>query len=267
MFRKAFTLIELLVVIAILGGLIAVVLPALRHSKNQAKSVVCTSNLGQLAVLLNSYANFNNSYPPGFCALPGYQAEPPGGRIKNSSSDYVGWWWFHFLMDTQESNTLVEKMLDCPASKIVKKSTINFLCGNYGINYSICKIATISTTEEFYGRSFGPLSLRSPARNILLADSGYELMSWKCASLDSALVFECPPRQDVYYIPGLSINSSKTINPELQADAIGGRHPNRSLNAIFADGAAKKMPAENLLITTDVPSESPAYLIWSPSSK
>jgi prepilin-type N-terminal cleavage/methylation domain-containing protein/prepilin-type processing-associated H-X9-DG protein len=267
MVRKAFTLIELLVVIAILGCLMAVVIPCIRYSRYKAQSVICASNLGQLTALLNSYDSFQGTYPPGFCSILSCINVPPGGPIGNSSIDHMGWWWFHFLMETGESPSIVKKMITCPSSVITQNSDLNKLCGNYGINYSICKIAKLNCDEEFQGRSLSPASMRRPAQNILLADSGYGLMSWKSATLDTTCIFEWPTRQDVYYIPGLSINSSKTICPDLQADAVGGRHPNRSLNTIFADGSAKKMSAEDLLITTEISSESPAYLTWSPSSK
>jgi prepilin-type N-terminal cleavage/methylation domain-containing protein len=266
MLRKAFTLIELLIVIAVLGGLIAIVIPALRHSRTQAKSVICSSNLGQLAVLMNLYASFHRTYPPGICSLPAYLGIPPGGRIDNATIDRAGWWWFHFLMDTNESPEVVKKMLTCPSSIDTESPDLNVLCGNYGVNYSICKLSTMTLTDEFRGRPLSPSSMRRPAQNILLADSGFALMSWKAASSDTTLTFECPTRRDVYYIPGLSINAGKTLYPDLQADAVNGRHPKRSLNTIFADGAARKMSAEDLVITTSNPSDSPSYLIWSPAS-
>jgi hypothetical protein len=229
--------------------------------------VICTSNLGQLALLLNSYANFQDTYPPGFCNISGYFSPPPGGYIGNASKDHMGWWWFHFLMDAKESPSTVKKMLSCPSSVLTENPGLNVLCGNYGINYSICKIAKLDCDEEFFGRSLSPASIRRLSQNVLLADSGYGLMSWKAATLDPACTFEWPTRQDVYYVPGLSINSHKTIYPDLETDAIGGRHPYRSLNVVLADGAAKKIPAEDLLIEADNPSNSPGYLIWSPLSK
>jgi prepilin-type N-terminal cleavage/methylation domain-containing protein len=266
--RRAFTLLELLTVIAIIGCLTAIILPSLRYSKCQAQSVVCAANLRQLTLLLNSYAQFQPSYPPGFCDLTGYfDIDPPGGPVGSTNIDWPGWWWFHFLIDEQDGKNVLDKMVFCPSSAAVDRSEQNILCGNYGVNYSICKIAKSDTDEEFRGCSLKPEKIRQPSNVLLVADSGYSLLSWKAATLNPMYTFECDRRKDSFYVPGLSINSQKTISPELVMDAIKGRHLNLTINVGFADGGVKKVRAETLLITTDIPSESATYSTWSPLNK
>ena len=55
--RRAFTLIELLVVIAVVAVLVGLLLPALRSSRAAARTVVCQSQQGQIALLCLSYAD------------------------------------------------------------------------------------------------------------------------------------------------------------------------------------------------------------------
>jgi prepilin-type N-terminal cleavage/methylation domain-containing protein len=69
MVRKArgFTLVELLVVIGIIALLIAILLPALSRAREQAKNAQCLSNLRQLAMVYQFYANdWKDAVPLGY---------------------------------------------------------------------------------------------------------------------------------------------------------------------------------------------------------
>ncbi len=59
-----FTLIELLVVIAIIALLMAILLPALQRARAYAKRVTCSSNLRQISVGLNIFANDHGGQLP-----------------------------------------------------------------------------------------------------------------------------------------------------------------------------------------------------------
>ena len=88
--RPGFTLVELLVVIGIIGLLLSILLPTLGKARRAANSIVCQSNLHQIAGMMRLYATENNDAIIGSAWTtsrflfedPGYYAWSPqlGGR-------------------------------------------------------------------------------------------------------------------------------------------------------------------------------------------
>lgn len=73
---RAFTLVEVLIVIALVLLLVALVVPALRSVRKEAKRVVCGSNLRQVGLSLEMYAGDNGDmFPPRPNGLPVYEKE------------------------------------------------------------------------------------------------------------------------------------------------------------------------------------------------
>lgn len=77
---KAFTLIELLVVVAIIAVLIAILIPSLGRSRDQAKMTSCKANLRSIGQLLYMYDNM-------FAGLPIGDGSDP-----NQSGQYLRWY-------------------------------------------------------------------------------------------------------------------------------------------------------------------------------
>lgn len=60
--KKAFTLIELLVVIAIIALLMGILLPSLAAAKSQSRTVICQSNIRQIALSNIGYSMGNDDF-------------------------------------------------------------------------------------------------------------------------------------------------------------------------------------------------------------
>src|SRR2546429_5211602 len=106
--RTAFPLIELIIATGIIALLLALLLPALEKSREQANNLRCATNLNQIGVALLIYSNENQGHYPrttcvagaSLCAGTGAAAPNPFGPGGPQPNDVTA--PFFLLMRTQQ---------------------------------------------------------------------------------------------------------------------------------------------------------------------
>jgi len=268
--RFGLTLIELILVIGIITVLFALLVPSLQRSRLQAKAAVCMSNIRQLNSFFSMYVNDSGKFPYGFDNTPA--GTPVGGYAGYIQYDRTGWWWFNYLGEFYKKSLVGKTVLQCPSKQIKQpKLKDDILCGNYGVNLSICRMSTGNADQnEFIDKPRWCSEILRPAQTLLIVDSGYAIINWWHAAdvLPPPGTLGNTNIEDTAYVPGLSINRQRQLKPGQEIDAFYGRHPQMTVNVGFADGHVARIKAEDLLVkkTSDGHYENRSPL-WTPNSK
>jgi prepilin-type N-terminal cleavage/methylation domain-containing protein/prepilin-type processing-associated H-X9-DG protein len=212
--QKAFTLIELLVVIAIITLLVSTLVPALSNTKAQAKSAVCFSNLRQIGLAANLYAE--------------------DWDFTASRGSHQGSIWFKVFMrylaqrpipvaEPAEEDYRNVKAYRCP-SYPEKRQTVCYVCNDWGF----------SGPDDETGYELGGWTrlteVRRQGRCIYLTDN--EDGPWRAIILDAG--DDDTRRTDVWCTSHLP-DSNEQSSPLYGRRVARARHK-KGANALFFDG-------------------------------
>jgi len=181
--KKAFTLIELLVVISIIGLLTAIMIPALAAARQQAISLLCKSNIRQLALANIGYASENDGF---FVPAAADMWDNFGGMNRWHGKRDNENEPFDPLKSPLVSYLGSGKIKECPSKVNFEKGqtwnqSFEKGCGGYGYNM-------IYIGSRLWQRNYGTgpagwkrpychttriSEIRKPARTLMFADTGF----------------------------------------------------------------------------------------------
>ena len=146
-----FTLIELLVVVSIISLLVAILLPSLSRAREQARSLVCSTNLSQLGLAAMLYAADNDDrFPP---------CTNSSANVYYDASDFID-----YVSVEQIRNGVKGTVLACPTLRSQGVQTAGSAGGvisDYAVNLGLWTTGRKSS------------SIRQPSDKIFMLDAPY----------------------------------------------------------------------------------------------
>ena len=142
----------------------------------------------------------------------------------------------------------------------------NVLAGNYGVNRALCRNASASSpySQAYVGEPLSIANVRRSGSTLLVVDSGYSLICWWHATAEPPVTLGDHSIENTAYVPGLEINKDRDLWPGQSKDAIAGRHPNKTVNVGYVDGAVVPEKAGDLLVEQYDPNAWDYSPLWGP---
>ncbi len=240
--RKAFTLIELLVVIAIIALLLSILMPALTKVKDQARAVICRSNLKQWGTIYALFGQDNNDKLP-------QSITGNGVNIRDA-------YWMGATMQYYED----PKIRFCPASKPDRDNDpTTYDAEDYGATFEdwghIAASSTQTWWDEYPSGSYGinewcadpPPGATTYWDQRFLSNNDWRTMTAKGAS-------RVPLFLDCMFVDGFPLDTDRAPTSPDQHNGWSNhamkqfcidRH-NGTINGVFLDLSADKIGLKQL---------------------
>lgn len=230
--RRGFTLVELLVVIAVTAVLMGILVPVLTQAREQARGVVCRSNMRQLVLAGIGYATENDGYyvpaardmwdDGGLCRWHGVREEKDGEFVA-AAGPLAG-----YLSDG--------KVSACPERVAFAKSqtwedSFEKGCGGYGYNMTYIGSrmweygASGLGFRAAYERTTRMAEVRRPGETVMFADAamsrdGVSLIEYSFVE-PPFMVFNGRPMEGYYMSPSIHFRHDARANVGWADGSIG----------------------------------------------
>ena len=228
--RVAFTLVELLVVIAIIAILISILLPVMGRARRAAHEVACMSNLRQLAITMQSYADTykGNTMPIVFT---------PGEYWHHKIAYHMG--DRQYQTDPNNPNRLMYRLMRCPETDSNEPTgwgdaytrwTYGDGSGSYGVNLWLLPSGMYANQFPMT-KAYGKLTTVKNASEVPMIGDSIWVGSW-------------PENTDLVF-PDIKHGWGPHAYGYFMGRFCIDRH-RHAINMAYVDGSVRRVPLEDL---------------------